>query len=77
MVQTHKIRARIVELGLTTNKVVELLKEAGVEMAVATFNQKINGIRTLSIPEALALQEILHIPDEDFKNYFFQKPNLK
>ena len=77
MVQTLKIKARIVELGLSQNDIVESLKEAGVKMAYSTFNQKINNVRTLSLTESLALQQILHIPDEDFKNYFFQRPNLK
>ena len=76
MVQTMKIKARIIELGLTQNNIVEELEKRGVKMAYTTFNQKIRNIRNLSLEEAGALQEILKIPDEDFKNYFFSKESL-
>ena len=45
-------------------------------MAYTTFNQKIRNVRNLSLEEAGALQEILKIPDEDFKNYFFSRESL-
>lgn len=71
MAQTLKIKARIVELNLTQTKLLEELKKRGVNIAYSTLNQKIHGIREFTLNEAGALQDILQIPDQDFKNYFF------
>ena len=71
MVNELKIKARIVELGFKQGDLVEQMKKRGIEMAYTTLNQKINNTRQFTIEEAIALQDILQIPDQDFKNYFF------
>ena len=73
MVESVKLKARIVELNLTHSQIIDELEKYGCKMAYSTFSQKINNTRTLTLKEADALQQILQIPDEDFKKYFFSK----
>lgn len=67
MVNSNKIRARIVELGLTQKDVARELK-----LAEATVSQKINNVRPMDLEEAFAIAKILKIADEDFREYFFK-----
>lgn len=66
MLNSNKIRGRIVELGLSQDVVA---KEMGI--AQATFSQKISGKRRMSIDECHKLKCILHIEDADVCDYFF------
>ena len=66
MVNTPKIKGRIVELSLNQT---EIAKSLGI--AQPTLNQKINNIRPFKLDEVGALQKILKIPDLDFATYFF------
>lgn len=66
MVNTPKIKGRIVELSLSQG---EIAKSIGI--AQPTLNQKINNIRPFKLDEAEELQKILKIPDSDFAAYFF------
>jgi len=68
MVNANKIKARIVELGLTQK---DLAKALGV--ALPTINQKINNVRSMDIKEAFIIADVLQIPDEDFREYFFKE----
>ena len=67
--RTHK------ELDLTNQKVIEELKLRGRVMSYSTFSQKLNNAkeREFTVGEIEALAEILQIPDEDLKNYFFSQ----
>lgn len=67
MVNSNKIKGRIVELGLTQN---DLAKALGI--ATPTISQKINNVRSMSLDEAFAIADILKIPDEQFREYFFK-----
>lgn len=67
MVNSSKIRGRIVELGLTQKDLAEELN-----LAVATVSQKINNVRPMSLAEAYTIARILEISDEDFREYFFK-----
>lgn len=66
MVNSQKIKARIVELGLTQEQVAERL-----DIAVSSFNLKVNNTsrRQFNITEVQELMRILNI--EDPKDYFF------
>ena len=66
MVNTNKIKGRIVELGLTQK---DLAKALGI--ATPTVSQKINNVRSMDVKEAFIIAEILRIPDEQFREYFF------
>ena len=66
MVNTPKIKGRIVELSLNQT---EIAKSLGI--AQPTLNQKINNIRPFKLDEVGELQKILKIPDLDFATYFF------
>lgn len=68
MVNSAKIKGRLIELGLTQKEVSRKLG-----LAQPTFNQKLNNIRVFDLEEAEKLQEILNIPDEQFIDYFFMK----
>lgn len=66
MLNTRKIKARLVELGLTQKDVANVLN-----IAPATASQKINGIRPMSLQEARALSRLLKLESADFGDYFF------
>lgn len=68
MINTNKIKGRIVELGLTQRDIANAL---GV--ALPTVSQKINNIRAMDIKEAFIIAEVLNIPDEEFREYFFKE----
>lgn len=67
MVNTNKIKGRIVELGLTQADIARVL---GV--ATPTVSQKINNIRGMTVQEAFIIARVLKIDDEDFREYFFK-----
>lgn len=69
MVNTRKIKSRLVELGLTQEDLAIALG-----LATCTVNQKINNIRPLKLSEATIIAKLLKIEDIDFKNYFFAEP---
>lgn len=66
MPNEKKIKARIVELGLT-------IKQISCEMGLSayTLGQKISGKTPMTLKEARQLQNILKIPDNDIPLYFF------
>lgn len=66
MPNEKKIKARIVELGLT-------IKQISYEMGLSayTLGQKISGKTPMTLKEARQLQKILKIPDNDIPLYFF------
>lgn len=66
MVNTNKIKARIVELGLTQKDVSRVLK-----IAQPTMSLKINNIRPMRLDEAECLEKLLQLKDCEFKEYFF------
>lgn len=69
MVNTNKVKARIVELGMTQTDVADFMK-----MAQPTLSQKINNIRPMDLDEALRLATRLKIPVSDYEDYFFYNP---
>lgn len=66
VVNTNKIKGRIVELGLTQKDIATAL---GV--ALPTVSQKINNVRAMDVKEAFIIADVLKIPDEQFREYFF------
>jgi transcriptional regulator with XRE-family HTH domain len=66
MVNTNKIKGRIVELGMTYKDVADELK-----IALPTVSQKINNVRPLYLHEAETLARLLQIKPDDFVMYFF------
>lgn len=66
MVNTNKLKSRLVEMGYTQK---DLAEELGI--ATATMNQKLNNVRPLKLSEAYTIANFLKILDSDFKSYFF------
>lgn len=66
MVNSSKLKARMVELGLTQKDVGD-----AIHLAPSTVSQKLNGARSMYLDEAFKLAEILKIAPEDFRLYFF------
>jgi transcriptional regulator with XRE-family HTH domain len=66
LINTNKIKGRIVELGLTQRDIARALG-----IATPTVSQKINNVRAMSIKEAFVMASVLKIPDDDFREYFF------
>ena len=60
MIDTRKVKARMVLLGLTQPDVAKAL---GIN--VATFNAKLNGTRRIYLDEYIKLCEILKLETED------------
>ena len=66
MINSNKVKGRLVELGLTQKDVAQAL---GV--AQPTANQKINNIRSMDLEEAEKLSDLLQLRPEEFQLYFF------
>lgn len=66
MVNTQKIKARIVEVRSNQNECAD-----AIHVAQSTFSQKINNARPMTLDEAEALADFLKIPDPEFCAYFF------
>lgn len=63
-------------------RIKQLLKNAGhtqtelahyMGLAPATVNQKLSGVRPLSLEEANSIAKYLNIPDTEFGVYFFSR----
>jgi plasmid maintenance system antidote protein VapI len=61
-----KIKARILECGLTISKLADLMHLSGY-----TLGRKIAGKTKMTLEEAFTLMDILSIPIEEFPSYFF------
>lgn len=68
MINTLKVKARMVEFGKTQKDIGEALG-----IAAATVSQKINNVRPMDLSEAEKLCEILQINPDQFGEYFFTK----
>jgi len=66
LVNSRKIKGRLVELGLTQKDVAEK-----IGVAQPTANQKINNIRPMDLQEAEAIADLLKINPVEFVEYFF------
>lgn len=68
MINTRKIKGRMVEMGITQKDV-----SIALGLAQPTINQKINNIRPMDLDEAEKLADLLKIPSAEFATYFFSK----
>lgn len=68
MVNTRKIKGRMMELRITQKEMANSLG-----LSQATVNQKINNVRPMGLIEAEKMTEILNISSEEFPIYFFCK----
>ena len=66
MVNTMKLKARIMESGYTQRK---LAKE--MNMGINSFNEKVNGKSPFNIEQAVQLCELCHIDSSDEKCSIF------
>lgn len=69
MVNTNKVKGRLVELGLTQKDGADC-----IGVAQPTFSQKINNIRPMDLDEAEKLARLLDIPVGEYGIYFFCPP---
>lgn len=66
MINTAKIRGRIVEKGLTLQSLSKVMN-----ISPYTLGRKISGKSKMTLEEAELLQRFLAIPDGKFEEYFF------
>lgn len=66
MPNRNKIKGRIAEKGKTIQSIAREM-----QLTPYILGQKIAGKTKMSLVEANKLQQILEIPDEEFKVYFF------
>lgn len=66
MVNTLKVKARMVEFGFTQQDVAKALK-----LASSTVSQKLNNVRPMYLKEADILADMLKIDTMQFGEYFF------
>ena len=69
MINSNKVKGRIVELGYTQKEAADYL---GISQP--TFNQKINNVRPMDVDEAERLAIFLKIADNEYGIYFFYQP---
>lgn len=66
MVNTLKLKARMIELGLNQKDIAKELK-----LAPCTVSQKINNVRPMYLKEANLLADLLKINTMQLGEYFF------
>lgn len=68
MINTNKVKGRLVEKGYTQ-------ADAACYLGIAqpTFNQKINNIRPMDLDEAEKLATFLDITNEEFPSFFLYR----
>lgn len=66
MVNTSKMKARMIEFGLTQKDLAKALN-----IATPTMSQKLNNIRPMYLKEADILADMLKIDTNQFGEYFF------
>lgn len=66
MPNEKKIKARIIECGFTIG---EIASKMGI--TAYTLGRKISGKAVMTLPEAWNLMKILKIPEEQFKDFFY------
>lgn len=66
MINTRKVKGRMVELGIGQK---ELAIHLG--LSLPTISQKINNKRPVNLSEALELAQMLKIDEGEYKTYFF------
>ena len=66
LVNTHKLKARLVEYGKTQKDIALAL-----ELAPSTVSQKINNIRVMNLQEADTIATMLDIDTHMYGEYFF------
>lgn len=66
MINSNKLKGRMVELGITQK---DMAKYLGI--ATPTVSQKINNIRSMDLVEAEKIATMLKITEEEFGEYFF------
>jgi transcriptional regulator with XRE-family HTH domain len=66
MVNTNKLKGRIISEGFNSKEVAGALK-----IALPTLSQKLNNKRPWYLTEVEALAKLLNIKAEEFTNYFF------
>ena len=70
MVNTRKLRGRILECGFTYEDMAEKLC-----MSACTFGRKVRGVAAMTLMEAEQLMIILDIPKTELTDYFFLSEN--
>lgn len=66
MINTSKLRAKIVENGLTYQALSQMMG-----ISSCTFGRKIKNISDTTLPEAAQIINILNIPKSEITEYFF------
>jgi len=66
MINSNKIKGRMVEMGITQKDVARTLN-----IAPPTVSQKINNVRPMDLNEAEILAKMLQIRPDEFGTYFF------
>ncbi|MBE7010851.1 MAG: helix-turn-helix transcriptional regulator [Ruminococcaceae bacterium] len=66
MINTNKLKGKIVEQGLTFGRLAEKLG-----MSPSTLGRKIRNISDMNLEEVELIREILHIPATQIMDYFF------
>lgn len=66
MLNTSKIRGRMVQLGISNSEVASAL-----DLSLSVTIKKLNNICTLNLTEAETLAALLQISDKAFGDYFF------
>jgi transcriptional regulator with XRE-family HTH domain len=69
MINSNKLKGRIIEMGLSQSLVANAL---GISQP--TLSQKINNLREMDLSEAEKLADLLRIPDSQYGDYFFYNP---
>lgn len=65
MINTQKVKIRMIELNLTNE---DMRKALG--LSISGWSNKLNGLREITISELFILQKVLKLNNEELKDFF-------
>lgn len=68
MINTSKLRAKMIENGFTYQTLAEILG-----LSACSLSRKIRNISDATLPETAQIMDILSIPKSEIVNYFFSE----
>ena len=65
MINTQKVKMRMIELNLTNSDMAK-----GLKLSLSGWYQKLNGDRAVTISELFLIQELLKLDDDELRDFF-------
>ena len=65
MINTQKVKMRMIELNLKNSDMAK-----GLKLSLSGWYQKLNGDRAITVSELFIIQKLLKLDDEELRDFF-------